>query len=247
MSYNLKIQSDIATCSVKLDLIKGEPRKVNGQTILMKPEGAPTLKYKTTAGQLARYVEIDNATQNLLSSGRSSVYVDEDGNQHDKKNLEAFYVTEEDALIPAMINEKTEIFEIKKWEPAINYLDRYQMDKYYQVRPSSGTSKKDYVKQREVEFNTEQMKKLWDYMFSESVVGRGTLNVTSSGYLPSVGYLRAVDPDDTGKSWTFEMAVFKQSKPFSWKELRTWTPTLKAAPTYLSNKTLSSQPHVEDI
>ena len=59
------------------------------------------------------------------------------------------------------------------------------------------------------------MKKLYDYMAKEQVVGRGVMNITSSGYLPTIAYIRPVDVDGNG-AWTLEVGVFKQQKRFTW-------------------------------
>jgi hypothetical protein len=200
---NLKIVSEVATCDVKLDVIHGDPRKVNGKTIEMKNDGAPALVYKDPTGkEVVQYQEIDATTQQPIQ-GRSSVYVDKAGNQYQKNEVLAFYkVAESDELIPAIKNDKTEVFEVKTWDTLENYLNKYQMDKYYQVSPSSGVSKKDFAKQQAIEANTIELKKLWDHMTKNEVVAKGTLNITSAGYLPSVGYLRAIT---LGNQWTFEV------------------------------------------
>ena len=96
------------------------------------------------------------------------------------------------------------------------------MDSYYQVKPSQGKSKSDFTRKKTYHANTTALKKLWDHMWTNKIVGKSTLNITSSGYLPSVGYLRAVELD--GKNWTFEIAIFKQPKAFQWTEEKDFKP-----------------------
>lgn len=221
---NLKIVSDVATCDVKLDVIHGEARQVNGKQIEMKDDGSPKMTYKDPTGtDVVFYQEFDVATR-LPIQGRNSMYVDQSGKAYNKAEVLPFYkVAESDELIPATKNEKTEVFEVRTWDSLENYLNKYQMDKYYQVSPSSGVSKKDYAKELAIQSNTAELKKLWDYMHAKGVVGKGVLNITSAGFLPSVGYLRAIQ---LGDRWTFEMAIFKETKPFNWSEGMDWKPTL---------------------
>lgn len=232
MSVNLKIVSDVASAEVKLDVIHGDPRKVNGKEIVMKDDGSPKLTYKDPSGvEDVHYVELDAVTQQPLQ-GRTAVYMDKNGTVYQKSEAKAFYQVADSSgeptgeLIEATKNEKTEVFEVKAWEPVENYLNRYQMDKYYQVRPSPGLAKKDFAKQQAIEANTVELLKLWQHMNNKGVVARGTLNITSAGYLPSVGYLRAVDLG--GGKWTFEVAVFRETKPFTWSEDVEFKPTAKA-------------------
>jgi len=240
---NLKIVSEYATCDVKLDVIHGEPRKVNGLEIVMKDDGSPKLTYKDPSGtEIVRYAEVDAVTGQPIQ-GRTSVYMDKLGNVYQKAEIKAYYETVDGQFIEANKNEKTEVFEIKAYEPIENYLNKYQMDKYYQVKPSPGLSKKDFAKEQAIEANTVELLKLWLHMDKNEVVARGTLNITSAGYLPSVGYLRAIR---LGKDkWTFEMAVFKETKPFSWSE----SVDFKATPRTTKPKANGDKPsaQVDDL
>lgn len=209
----LKILSDIATADIKLSNLSGKTnRKVNGKEIEMKQDGSPQIVLKTAQGKECKFVRLSKgAVVEEVTNG----YQDEDGNTYNKADLVPHYVTVDGEHIPASVNEKTEVFEIKTWEPVQNYLDKYQMDTYYQVKPSQGKSKSDFTRKQTYQANTIALKKLWDHMVKNQVVGKSVLNITSSGYLPSVAYLRAVEID--GK-WTFEIAIFKQPKVFEWVE-----------------------------
>lgn len=232
---NMKIVTEFGTCDVKLERISGEARKVNGKPIEMKSDGSPKLKYKDPTGtNEVLYTEMD-VHSGALISGRSSCYVDGvTGKQYQKNEIVPFYIVEDtQELIPAVKNEKTEVFEVRAWEDVANYLNKYQMDAYYQVYPSSGVSKKDFAKKQAVESNTAELKKIYEHMRDKGIVGRGTLNITSAGYLPSVGYLRAVTLPDG--NWTFEVAIFKENKPFTWSEKPDWRPTLKKPVPVTSN------------
>ena len=217
MSSNLKIVCDVATCDVKLDVIHGEGRKVNGRAIIMKKDGsAPQIRYKDPTGNTpVQYQEVD-ATTGAILQGRTSVYADASGNVFQKSEVKPYYETVDGDMIEASKNQKTEVFEIKAFEPVENYLNKYQMDKYYQVRPSPGLAKKDFAKAQAIESNTTEMLKLYTHLNHNEIVARGVLNITSAGFLPSVGYLRAVDLGNN--TWTLEIAIFKETKPFSWSE-----------------------------
>ena len=224
MAANLKIASEFGNAEVKVDPIHGEPRKVNGKAIKVKSDGSPVLKYKDPTGtdELV-YQEIDAATGQPIK-GRTSVYVDPNGKEYAKDEVTAYYQTEDDELIPATKNVKTDVFEIKKWEPLENYLDKYQMESYYQVRPSAGDSTRDHTKRLNVELNTVELFKLWKHMTKEGVVGRGELNLSSSGYLKKYAYLRPIKVGTDG--WSFEIAVFKENKPITWHEKLDWQPSM---------------------
>lgn len=241
---NLKIVSDVATCDVKLDVIHGDARKVNGKEIEMKDDGSPKIIYKEPTGKdIIVYQEFDAVTQQPIQ-GRTSAYVDPSGKAYQKSEALPFYkVADSDELIPATKNDKTEVFEVRTWDTVENYLDKYQMDRYYQVRPSSGVSKKDFAKALAIQANTVELKKLWSYMYDKKVVGKGVLNITSSGFLPSVGYLRAIK---LGDKWTLEMAIFKETKPFIWSEALDWKPTLsESLPKVVKGKHSTAQ--VEEL
>jgi hypothetical protein len=231
---NLKIVSEFGSADVKIERIKGDARRVNGKEIEMKTDGSPKIVYKDpTATDLLEYAEFDDATGTRIQ-GRTAKYVDQKGTEYSKQEITPFFkVQESEELIQACKNEKTEVFEVRAYEDCQNYLDRYQMDAYYQVYPSSGTSKKDFAKAQAVEANTTELKKIWEALYGKNVVAKGTLNISSAGFLPSVGYLRAVELP--GNKWTLEMAVFKENKPFSWSCDREWQPKGKVSPTGLKS------------
>lgn len=222
----LKVVSSIGSFDAKIENLSGkaEPRKINGKEIEMKPDGTPKVYYKNTKGDDLSFCRVRNGQPLVDSNGASEKlsngYVDPSGSLvHD---VLPYFKTYDGDLIPAVKNEKTDVFEVKKWEPISNFTDKYIVDKYYQVKPGQGKSKKDYQKLACVNANTRGMKDLFDYMTKNQVVGRGVLNITSAGYLPTIAYLRAVQVGNT--HWTLEIGVFKQQKRFTWVEEIDFTP-----------------------
>lgn len=219
----VKIVYQGGTFDIKLENLSGkaEPRKVNGKPIEMKRDGTPKIVRRTPEGKTAEFAR--QAPDGTILTEVSNIYIDENKNPYEDAQLTKYYVTEDGEEIEATKNEKTEVFEITKYEPLENYLDKYQMDSYHQVKPGVGESKKDYAKKVAIGANTVEMKKLWDKLNSENIVGRGTLNLTSNGWLPSVAYVRAVKVN--GTKWTLEIAIFKQPKQFTWLEELDFKPT----------------------
>lgn len=212
--------SEVATADIKVINLSGKSnRTVAGKEIEMKQDGSPKIVLKTQAGEETRFVRVkDGKILEDLSNGQA----DSKDNLYAKGDLIPYYQTIDGEQLQASVNEKTEVFDIKSWEPVQNYLDKYQMDKYYGVKPSQGKSKSDFARKKTYQANTSALKKLWDHMNNRQVVGKAVFNITSSGYLPSVGYLRAVEQDN-GK-WTFEIAIFKQTKVFPWIEEKKFKP-----------------------
>lgn len=224
----LKIVYDEGTFDIKLENLSGkaEPRKVNGKEIQMKRDGSPVIIRKTNTGKKCEFTRVD--TNGTLIGEVSNAYLDEDGQIHQEGGLMKYYVAEDGEEMEATKNEKTEVFQISKYEPLEAYLDKYQMDSYHQIKPGQGESKKDYARKLAIQANTVEMKKLWDRLDREQVVGRGILNLTSNGWLPSVAYVRAVKVN--GTKWTLEVAVFKQAKRFTWIEEMDFRPSKVEAP-----------------
>jgi hypothetical protein len=217
---NVKIVCSEGSFDAKVESLSGkaEPRKVNGKEVLMKDDGAPQVFYKNTKGEPLHFARVKDGKPMVNANGENEAL--SNGYVNDKGELcpdtIPYYQTIDGEFISATKNEKTEIFEITKFEPMQNFTDKYIVDKYYQVKPSQGKSKKDYQRLQSVNANTREMKKIWDYMAEHNVVGRGILNITSAGYLPSIAYLRPVNLG--GKQWTLEIGMFKQQKRYSWVE-----------------------------
>jgi hypothetical protein len=219
---NVKIVSSVGSFDAKIETLSGkaEPRKVNGKEIVMKTDGSPKIINKNLKGEFLVFARYDKATNKPVvdANGQKldmgNCYVDPQGQI--AQDIVPYYETIDGEFIPATKNDKTEVFEIVKWEPITNFTDKYIVDNYYQVKPSQGKSKKDFQRLACVNANTREMKKVWDYMAKNKVVGRGILNITSAGYLPTIAYLRPVSLDNN--KWTLEIGMFKQSKVFTWVE-----------------------------
>lgn len=227
---NMKIVWEDNSFDAKLENLAGkaEPRRVRTKEgevkeIEMKSDGSPKL-VRQVNDKAVSFARRDEKGQVLMSC--SNVYVDEEGKAYDETETGVFFLATDGELIPARKNDKTDSFSLTSFEPLKNYADAYLMEKYYQVIPSQGSSKKDVARQVARNANTAGMKKLWDYLFREAVMGKGILNITSAGYLPSTAYIRAVVLDDS--KWTLEIAVFKQKKQFLWVEEQELVPVVLA-------------------
>jgi len=206
---------------------KGDARKVRTKDgavkeIEMKNDGTPKL-VRIAGDKVVEFARrVDDTGQIIVSGSVSNVYIDEDKSAHDESELSVFFLATDGELIPANKNSKTDNMVITAFEPIKNYADAYQMERYYQVLPSQGSSKKDMAKKVAITANTSGMKKLWDYLMENHCIARGILNITSAGYLPSTAYVRAVVIDDT--KWTLEVAIFRQKKQFLWVEEQKYVP-----------------------
>ena len=217
---NVKVVSSVATFDTKYTNLsgKGEPRKVNGKYIQMK-DGRADVVRKNSKGEDLGFFNT-NAGVPVLTNGRGYYTFDVDalGIKTPKEKadvIQQFYQAEDGELIPCKLYQKTEIFEIKKFEPLNAYTDKYIIEDYYSLEPSKGKSKTDQARAMQVKVNTAGMKKLYDYLLDNKVVGRGELNLTSGGNLNTIAYVRAVPLSDTG-DWTLEFGTFKQQKRYLW-------------------------------
>ena len=213
---NVKIVSSIATCDVKYTNLsgKGEPRKVNGKYIQMK-DGRADVVRKNSKGELLKFFNEKDGNA-VETNGRGYYTADVNGIPIAKADvINQFYQAEDGELIPCKIYQKTEVFEIKKFEPISAYTDKYIIDNYYSLEPSKGKSKTDQARAMQVKVNTAGMRKLYDYMITNKVVGRAELNLTSGGNLNTIAYVRAVPLNDAG-DWTLEFGTFRQQKRYLW-------------------------------
>ena len=147
-------------------------------------------------------------------------WVDEDGNPYSKQELTFTYEGEVVQEISM-----TKVFNITSYEPESNYTDRYIIDKYYELFPSSNDMKKDIDKEVAIRANLSQMYKLWERLHNNGEVGRGEFCAGSRGFVASDGYIRAISIE--GK-WTLEIGVFKEEKVFNY--LNDGKPTATAMP-----------------
>ena len=217
---NVKVVSEIATFDVKYTNLsgKGEPRKVNGKFILMKDGRADVMRQNSMGEPLGFFNTIDGNA--VITNGRGYYTFNEDAlgvkTPKDRADvINEFYQAEDGELIPCKKYQKTEVFEIKKFEPLSAYTDKYIIDNYYSLEPSRGKGKSDQARAMQVKVNTAGMKKLYDYLLDNKVVGRGELNLTSGGNLNTIAYVRAVPVTDVG-DWTLEFGTFRQQKRYLW-------------------------------
>lgn len=204
MAYGLKIMWEDSSVDVKYERLRGDNRKVNGKEIQMDNYGSPKTIKKTPAG-----IEV-------IGKMTKSKY-DTDGNQlpDDIEVLEYFVTVDGEEIPTSNAFGRTEVLNIKKFEPLEYYTDRYIIDAYYQLMPSSGKSKKDYDKAMCKRANTLGLKKLWDKLYTEQVVGKAEFNMRDSK-LPNYAFVRAVKIN--GTKWTLEIGRYKQQKLYSWVE-----------------------------
>jgi hypothetical protein len=209
---------------------KGEPRKVNGKPILMKPDGGADVARQNSMGEPLAQFTLDKDGNPVQSGGRAyCTYSEVLSGKKDVKvpkaiadTVNEFYQTLDGELIPAKEYGKTSIYEIKAFEPLINYTDKYIVKGYYGIAPYQGESKKNETdhnrtlrKAKNMALNTIGMKKLYDYLTANQVIGRAELNLTSGSTLSTLAYVRPITLDDKG-SWALEFGIFKQGKRFPW-------------------------------
>jgi hypothetical protein len=192
-----------------------------------KDDGTPLVVRRHEDGQECTFVRVLPTGEPVVGT-ISNMYMHPDKGTFKDADLDKFYVSIEGDEIPFTPKEKTDIFEITSYEPIENYINKYQLTKYYQVMPSDGakskskTSKKDVHKALALNLNIAGMFELWRHLNNKKVIGRGQLNVSSTGRLPSYGYIRAVTLPEA--QWTLEVALFKQQKEYLWSEALTYTP-----------------------
>ena len=133
-------------------------------------------------------------------------WVDEHGKEYQKDEIKHYYQGQE-------VTEKsiTKVFEIQGYSPLSAYTDQYVISKYYEVFPDDDGHKKDFDKNIARRKNLIGMRALWEYLHDNKVVARGSFNQSSSGYVESDAYLRAIS---FGNKWALELSVFSQSKEF---------------------------------
>lgn len=223
---NLKVTCSEATFDVKLANLegKGEPRKVGGKIIHMKPDGSPEYARQNEMGEpVAFFKEKDGKV--CETNGQAYYTYDEvidatakDGVRKVPKvkaqAVKCFYQAEDGTLIPAHNKQKTELFEIVRWEPAKFYNDRYIVDTFYSLIPSKGKSKNDHQRMLNAKANERGMRKLYEHMMTKGVIGRGILNIVGGVGPDNLGFIRPVPLDNGG--WTLEIGIFKQQKRYMW-------------------------------
>ena len=142
----------------------------------------------------------------LLEGMTKKLWVDDQGAVYGKEQVHHFYEGQE--VSP---KDQTTIFGIIGYQPVANYTDSYVLSKYYELFPDEDGHKKDNDKDQARRKNLGGMRALWEYLMDNKVVARGEFNVSSSGFLSTDGYIRAIS---FGNKWGLEVGVFKEEKIF---------------------------------
>lgn len=165
----------------------------------------PAVIAKTSAGK-----EVHERTvyqgQVLGPGSTQRQWVDDQGQAYSKSELTFWFGDE-----PVLEIAQTKVFDIQGYQPLKNYTDNYVIDRYYELYPSDNDMKKDFDKNRAINGNTCQMRKLWEYLKANGVVARGEFNISSKGFMSGDGYIRAIE---FGNKWGLEIGVFNQEKIF---------------------------------
>jgi len=142
----------------------------------------------------------------LLEGMTKKLWVDDQGAVYGKEQIKHFYEGQE-----VSTKDQTTIFGIIGYQPVANYTDSYVLSKYYELFPDEDGHKKDNDKDQARRKNLGGMRALWEYLMDNKVVARGEFNVSSSGFLSTDGYIRAIS---FGNKWGLEVGVFKEEKIF---------------------------------
>ena len=133
-------------------------------------------------------------------------WVDDKGNIYQKSQLKFYFNGEE-----VQENTQTKVFQIVGYQPIKNYTDSYVISKYYELYPHDNDMKKDFDRETARITNLSAMKKLWDYLHDNNLVGRGEFSASSKGFTVGDAYLRAIEID---QKWGIELGIFVESKVF---------------------------------
>jgi hypothetical protein len=143
----------------------------------------------------------------LLEGMTQKVWCDEKGQQYDKDQIKHYFEGQE-----VTTKAQTTIFEIIGFQPLSSYTDSYIIEKYYELFPDEDGHTKDFDKECARRKNLVGMRALWEYLHEKQLVARGSFNASSSGFLESDCYIRAIS---FGNKWILELAKFSQEKIFS--------------------------------
>lgn len=141
-------------------------------------------------------------------------YIDEDGKTYEKNELT--WKIDEKAVKPI---EMTTVFNVKTYRPLSEYNDRFIVERYYELAPSTGASAKGKKKVSDKDrdatriSNMVGMRKLWDKLIGEQVVAGGAFNASTGSFKPGMAWIRAIKVN--GTKWGLELGVFKEEKIFS--------------------------------
>lgn len=194
MSYRLQISDKQNGLNFNVRYEKLD-RAERPEVIAKAPSGAIVKERTIYQGQV------------LLPGSTQKQWVDDQGNVFSKSELTFWFGDQQ-------VNEiqQTKVFEVAGFQPLLNYTDNYIIDKYYEIFPDDNGLKKDFDRERARQANLFQMRKFWEYLDKNQVVGRGEFCTSSKGFLASDGYLRAIKVN--GSKWAIEVGLFKQEKIF---------------------------------
>ena len=165
----------------------------------------PEVVAKTPQGKIAKERNVVNGK--IINQGEMTrQWVDDDGNIFGKTELTFWYNDEQ-----VTENQQTKVFEITGYQPLANYTDNYVIASYYEIFPDDNGMKKDFDRDRARNSNLSQLRKLWEHLDKEQVVGRGEFCTSSRVFIASDVYIRAVK---FGNKWALEIGIFKEEKVF---------------------------------
>ena len=157
--------------------------------------------------------------QVLAPGSTQRQWCDDAGNVYQKSQLKFFYQGQE-----VQENTQTKVFQVIGYQPEKNYTDNYVIATYYELFPDTNDMKKPYDQEVARITNLTSMKKLWDHLHQNQLVGRGEFSASSKGFSLGDAYLRAVE---FGNKFSLELGCFREEKVFS--HLQETVPQLPAA------------------
>lgn len=166
----------------------------------------PNIIAKAPNGKEVKYKRVFQG-QVLGEKATENKWLDDEGNVYAKSELTFWYEGQQ-----VQENSQTKVFDISGFQPLNNYTDNYIIDKYYELYPDNNGMKKDFDRQKAIQGNLFQMRKLWEYLNENNVVARGEFCTSSRGFIASDGYIRAIKIN--GNKWGLEIGVFKEEKIF---------------------------------
>ncbi len=189
-----------------LDHNLGINANVKYDPLNMKGKDRQKIAFKAPSGERVTFTTVD-VTRKPVQTFKA--YLDEKGTEYSKMQLTAIDDATGDPLAEF---ESTTVFDIIKYEPEESYTDRYIVDKYYELAASDEGKKKDIDRKIACDLNRAQMKKLYDHLKQNHVVGKAEFVATTGHYRAGAGYIRAIEFD--GGKWTLELGAFKEEKVF---------------------------------
>jgi hypothetical protein len=189
-----------------LDDNLGISANVKYEPLNASDKNRPKVAWKAPNGKTVSLKTVDAARQPIQTF---KAYLDEDLSEFAKAQLTAFDPATGNDLCEF---ESTTVFDIVKYEPEVNYTDRYIVEKYYELFASDDGKKKDVDREIARNVNRQSMKKIYDHLVANNVVGKAEFVASSGHYRAGAGYIRAITFD--GGKWSLELGAFKEEKVF---------------------------------